>query len=77
MTPEAFKHHLATLGWSQRELAQRLGRPNNTIHRWASGAQAIPPEVALWLTTLARLVAANPPPQRQEPSHVASQRHPR
>jgi transcriptional regulator with XRE-family HTH domain len=77
MTPKAFKQHLTILGWSQRELASRLGRPNNTIHRWASGAQPIPPDVALWLAALACLIAANPPPQRQEPSHVASQRHPR
>jgi transcriptional regulator with XRE-family HTH domain len=77
MTPKALKQHLTQLGWSQRELASRLGRPNNTVHRWASGAQPIPSEVALWLAALARALAANPPPQRQEPFHVAPQRHPR
>jgi len=62
MTASGLRGALESLRWSQRTLAAALRRPHNTIHRWATGEQEIPPEVADWLTYLSRVVESNPPP---------------
>jgi transcriptional regulator with XRE-family HTH domain len=66
MTPVAYRAALVTLGWSQRELASRLGVSHNTTYRYAKGERQIPPGIALWLESLARLVASHPPPHQPD-----------
>jgi transcriptional regulator with XRE-family HTH domain len=54
---------LATIGWSQRELARRLGIDEATVRRWARSATPVPRPVAAWLRQAAAWHAAHPPPQ--------------
>ncbi|NPD66321.1 helix-turn-helix transcriptional regulator (plasmid) [Lichenicola cladoniae] len=56
---------LLTLGWSERELARRIGEHRNTVRRWLLGDSAIDPEVASWLEVLMAVHVANPGPRRK------------
>jgi DNA-binding transcriptional regulator YdaS (Cro superfamily) len=67
MTPTRLRECLALLRWSQRGLADALGRPEGTVRQWARGAVQIPPAVASWLEAAARWHASHPPPARQAP----------
>jgi transcriptional regulator with XRE-family HTH domain len=67
MTPTRLRECLALLRWSQRGLADALGRPEGTVRQWARGAVRIPPEVAAWLEAAGRWHAKNPPPERKIP----------
>ena len=62
MTPSAFLAALQTLGWSHRELAQRLGCNRNLPIRWGTGGAPVPAGVAAWLAALVRAVERHPPP---------------
>lgn len=64
MTPTRLRECLALLRWSQRGLAETLGRAEGTVRQWARGAVEIPPEVETWLEVLAMVHEENPPPQR-------------
>lgn len=64
MTPTRLRECLALLRWSQRGLADALGRQEGTVRQWARGAVQIPEEVAAWLEKLARHHERNPPPRR-------------
>jgi len=57
---------LAILGWSDRNLARRIGRQQTTVARWAKGLSPVPGEAAAWLETLAAFHIAHPAP-RQRP----------
>lgn len=63
MTPNRFRNCLAVLGWTQRGLAANLQCDDRLVRRWASGEAEIPPGVAAWLETLAKVHEAAPPPQ--------------
>jgi DNA-binding transcriptional regulator YdaS (Cro superfamily) len=65
MTPTRLRECLAILRWSQRGLADALGRPEGTVRQWARGAVQIPPDVAAWLEAAARWHARHPPPERR------------
>jgi transcriptional regulator with XRE-family HTH domain len=67
MTPTRLRECLALLRWSQRGLADALGRPEGTVRQWARGAVRIPDDVAAWLEKAGRWHAKNPPPARQQP----------
>ena len=62
MTPDRFRQCLATLLFSNRDLATLLGVDTRQVRRWASGDHAVPERIAAWLDTLARFHEANPPP---------------
>lgn len=68
MNRTEYRAALATLGWSARELARRLGRPEGTVGQWHKpGRPDNPPwAVADWLRRAAAAHAAwvrdNPPP---------------
>jgi len=62
MTGADFTFALAVIGWSQRELARRLGVPESRVRRWARGTLPVPQAVAAWLRRAAELHFANPPP---------------
>ena len=54
---------LAVLGWSERELARRIGRQQTTIRRWAGGRGAVDDDTATWLEALAAFHLAHPAPR--------------
>lgn len=63
MTPDSLRHCLATIRWSQQDLARALDMDERQVRRWAAGAR-IPPMIAIWLETLAAFHKAHPPPER-------------
>lgn len=68
MTPARLAECITTLDWTQRGLARRLGRGEQTIRQWLAGTVRIPSDVAAWLEKVARFVERNPPPARQNQS---------
>lgn len=64
MSPSRFQECLSALGWSQRGLADALGRHEASIRQWVRGATRIPPEVATWLENAAEWHTKNPPPRK-------------
>jgi transcriptional regulator with XRE-family HTH domain len=68
MTPNRLRECLVLLRWSQRGLAEALGRPEGTVRQWARGAVRVPDLVADWLDRAGRWHADNPPPSRQSHS---------
>jgi len=62
MTPAGFRAALEEIGWSRRQLAQRLECDTKLANRWATGGAPIPPQIARWLEQLARVLERNPPP---------------
>lgn len=59
---ERVKLILDWLGWSPRELADRMGAPkaDRDIRRWAKGQRPVKPEVMEWFEELAKAVARRP-----------------
>jgi hypothetical protein len=55
MTPEEMRTLLDRLGWSQNELARRLGRDVDRIQKMCRGAGAIDEATAVWLRDVVRL----------------------
>ena len=55
MTPTEFRTALDEIGWTQRELARRLGVPEARVRRWGNGMYPVPDGVA---HGLGRIVAA-------------------
>jgi transcriptional regulator with XRE-family HTH domain len=53
---------LRTIGWSQRELARRVGVDETRVRRWARGTAPMPEDVAAWLASAAAWHAEHPPP---------------
>jgi hypothetical protein len=64
MTPDRLRACLASLGWSIRELARRLGMSETLVRRrgWLDAEGTIPPAVAAWLERIVRTIEANPHP---------------
>lgn len=54
MTPDDFRDARLRLGFTQRNMAERLGVHELTVRAWESGRQRIPPMAALALAELAR-----------------------
>jgi hypothetical protein len=74
MTPTRLHECLQILGWSQRELADRIGMGERNARRWAKGEIEVPAAIAVWLESLAAVFAAHPVPenwrgQGRQPSH--------
>lgn len=63
MSPHRLLRCLIVLGWSERELAHRIGRHQTTVRRWTDGISLVDCEVAEWLEALARFHAAHPAPR--------------
>lgn len=57
MTPTDLRRILALAGWSQRELARRIGYTEGPVRAWARGAGYAPPDVANWLEAIEPLAA--------------------
>lgn len=49
MTADQFRAALAACDWSAGYVAERLGVSVRLVHRWLSGAAAVPDRVAPWL----------------------------
>jgi hypothetical protein len=62
MTPDEFRSALALLHWSQRGLADILGKDERQVRRWAAGQYPLPDAIAEWLRRLAQFHERNPPP---------------
>ena len=52
MTPAQLKRLRATLGLTQKQLAERLGVAHNTVTRWEMGQRTISEPVSRLLATL-------------------------
>lgn len=73
MDGEGMDACLRSMRWSRADLARELGCGVGTVHQWARGEVAMPPEVAHWLYARATAleafeVAMNghmPPPPRK------------
>lgn len=63
MTTSEFSVALDTLGWSERELAKRLGCDRGLPGKWRIGRARVPAPVSSWLEALADAVQKNPPPE--------------
>lgn len=64
MTPARLHACLATLDWTRRGLARRLGRTEGNVRQWLRGGGSMPYDVAAWLERLAQFHEGNPPPTR-------------
>ena len=62
MTSDRMRWALDHIGWGQRELARRLAVNESRVRKMARGINEIPPELAAWLETLAKVHAAFPMP---------------
>ena len=49
MTPAEFRETLKALGWSQRDLASRLGVTQSSVSRWCTGSLELPQYAAAYL----------------------------
>lgn len=65
MTPSKRRWCIATLGWSQRGLAEMLRWSEGTVRGWMRGNQEAPAEIDEWLERRAVAMAADPPPARR------------
>lgn len=54
MTDPSFSHLLDSIGWSNKELAERLNRDERTVSRWRK--DGAPPYVMAYLRQVNRLV---------------------
>ena len=63
MTRTEFRDLLQTIGWSERELAARLGAHRNTVNDWANDRRKPPQIVLEWLASLAVAHEARPAPE--------------
>jgi DNA-binding transcriptional regulator YdaS (Cro superfamily) len=62
MTGAELNDALDAIGWSQSELARRLGVIKPRVQTWVSGRVTVPQEVADWVARVATLIGQNPPP---------------
>lgn len=58
MTPERLDQKLGMLGWSQAEVARRLGKSETTFTRWRRAGE-IPAYVEAYLDLAGQLKTAN------------------
>jgi hypothetical protein len=63
MTSRQFTKAMTIIGWSNHQLAERLGCSEKTVRLWRLGAATAPPDIADWLTAVAEAIAKLPPPQ--------------
>lgn len=63
MTPSRLRECLDLIGWSQRELADRLAIHETRTRRWAAGRYPVPPAVGDWLERLVAFHLRNPAPR--------------
>jgi ribosome-binding protein aMBF1 (putative translation factor) len=52
MTPDQLREALYTIGWSQRDLGDRLRVDRDTLRGWNEGTVEIPSRVGHWLAYL-------------------------
>jgi transcriptional regulator with XRE-family HTH domain len=73
MTPERFIACLDSLGWTRRNLAERLGLASpTTVRRWATGEASIPHALADWLERRATAMDTDPLPTGWAPRHSSA-----
>lgn len=62
---------MASLRWSQVQIAVDLGESPAKVRKWSAGLEPVPPAVAYWIEALARDAVAsrdrNPPPRVTRP----------
>jgi hypothetical protein len=51
---------MRTIGWTNAELARRLGVREGSIRMWLSGRREIPPSLADWLEERVRYALKGP-----------------
>lgn len=62
MDKERFRECLRVLHWPSATVAEALNVPPSTSLGWLLGSSDVPPQVALWLETLARVHLEAPVP---------------
>lgn len=62
MDKERFRECLRALHWPSATVAEVLNVPPSTSIGWMLGSDEVPPQVALWLETLARVHLEAPIP---------------
>lgn len=62
MTAAAFRHALDAIGWSERQLAARIGCSQTLVNKYGRGVLAVPPALATWLERRAQAARDDPPP---------------
>lgn len=55
MKPADLKRSLAALGWSQAELARRIGAHPNTVSKWMTGKAAVSGAAAAYVEVHVKL----------------------
>ena len=56
------RYLLSEIGWSERELARRIGRPPRTVAQWCEERHPAPDWLEPWLQGVAAAVRGLPPP---------------
>jgi len=56
---------LLVLGWTERELARRLGRSQTDMRRILAGARSLSESESAWIVKLSDFMRDNPPPRRR------------
>ena len=59
--------HLLTIGWTERELARRLGRSQSDVARIGQGRGALPADESAWIVHLSDFHRAHPAPRKKVP----------
>ena len=59
--------HLLTIGWTERELARRLGRSQSDVARIGQGQGALLPNESAWLVCLSDFHRQHPAPRKKAP----------
>ena len=62
MDKERFRECLRALHWPSATVAEVLNVPSSVSVGWLLGSDEVPPQVALWLETLARVHLEAPVP---------------
>lgn len=62
MDKDKFRECLRALRWPSATLAEVLNVPQSTSIGWLLGTHEVPPQVSLWLETLARVHLEAPVP---------------
>lgn len=55
MSGDDLEANLAILGWSKRDLAERIGVHPNTVSQWAQEHREVPGPAAAYLTLAVRV----------------------
>jgi transcriptional regulator with XRE-family HTH domain len=77
VTSPTLAEALRTIGWSQRELARRVGVDETRVRRWLAGKAPMPLDLVAWLAKAAVWHERHPPPVCNAEAKVAAPAAPR